>query len=75
MYMQTRITKLTNANPNIILLILVSKLKNHLIKLKFVFKNQNQENKILTNVNAESTTFKNGGFFHLARILDGGKES
>ena len=35
MYMQTRITKLTNANPNIILLILVSKLKNHLIKLKF----------------------------------------
>jgi hypothetical protein len=42
---------------------------------KFVFKNQNQENKILTNVNTESTTFKNGGFFHLARILDGGKES
>ena len=35
MYMQTRITKFTNINPNIVLLILVSKLKNRLIKLKF----------------------------------------
>ena len=35
MYMQTQIIKFTNANPNIVLLILVSKLKNRLIKLKF----------------------------------------
>jgi hypothetical protein len=35
MYMQTRIIKFTNTNQNVVLLILVSKLKNHLIKLKF----------------------------------------
>ena len=35
MYMQTRIIKFTNTNQNIVLLILVSKLKNRLIKLKF----------------------------------------
>ena len=36
MYMQTRIIESTNTNPNIVLLILVSELENHLIKLKFV---------------------------------------
>ena len=35
MYMQIQIAKFTNTNRNIALLILVSKLKNHLIKLKF----------------------------------------
>ncbi len=35
MYIQTRITKFTNANQNIILLILLSKPENHLVKLKF----------------------------------------
>jgi len=35
MYIQTRITKFTNTNRNIILPILISKLKNRLIKLKF----------------------------------------
>ena len=35
MYMQIQIAKFTNTNRNIALLILVSKLKNRLIKLKF----------------------------------------
>ena len=35
MYIQIQIVKFTNTNPDIVLLILVSKLENHLIKLKF----------------------------------------
>ena len=35
MYIQTRIVKFTNTNQNIILLILISKLENRLVKLKF----------------------------------------
>ena len=36
MYIQTRITKFTNTNQNIILLILLSKPENRLVKLEFV---------------------------------------